>query len=172
MRTKDGIRVILRENGIEVSDQHIDMLAAAKSRIALERIVAENPIVPGARTVLAALAGRRKLALASSASSASVNAFLDRNDLRSLFRCVLHSGDVRRAKPSPEIFEIAFGRMGLAPGKCLVVEDAVAGIQAAKAAGGVACGIPATCPAEELQRAGADLLIERLEDLLEMGDPA
>jgi beta-phosphoglucomutase-like phosphatase (HAD superfamily) len=49
------------------------------------------------------------------------------------------------------------------------VEDAVAGIQAAKAAGAVACGIPSTCGADELSGAGADAIIHKLEDLLEMG---
>ncbi len=169
MRSSDGMRAVLKEHGIDLSAEQIAELAAAKSRIALAHITAVNPIVPGAREVLQALAGSLKLALASSASPAAVNAFLDQNKLRSLFYCVLHSGDVRNAKPAPEIFELAIGRLGLAAGNSLVVEDAVAGIQAAKAAGAVACGIPSTCGAEELQRAGADLIVDRLEDLLEIG---
>jgi beta-phosphoglucomutase-like phosphatase (HAD superfamily) len=98
-----------------------------------------------------------------------VNAFLDRNGLRRFFQYVVHSGDVLSAKPAPEIFELAIERLGLMPAESLVVEDAVAGIQAAKAAGAVACGIPSTCSAEELARAGADLIIDQLEDLLEIG---
>ena len=141
LRSFDGIRAILRENGIELPEEQMARLAAAKSRIALAHIVEENPIVPGARGVLEALYKRAKLALASSASPASVDAFLDRNNLRSLFHCVLHSGDVRNAKPSPEIFELAIRRLELGAASSLVVEDAVAGIQAAKAAGAVACGI-------------------------------
>lgn len=169
MRSSDGMRAVLKEHGMDVPAQQIAALAASKSRIALARIAAANPIVPGTRAVLQALAGRLKLALASSASPAAVNAFLDQNDLRSLFHCVLHSGDVRSAKPAPEIFELAIERLGLAARNSLVVEDAVAGIQAAKAAGAVACGIPSTCGADELQHAGADLIIHRLEDLLEFG---
>jgi beta-phosphoglucomutase len=166
LRTKDGIRQILSENGIALAEEQIDGIAAAKSKIALERMVRENPIVPGARGVLECLSRRYKLALASSGSAASVNAFLDCNGIRSFFECVLHSGDIVSAKPSPEIFLAAFHRLGVAPEKCGVVEDAVAGIQAGRAAGGVVFGIPSTCTACDLEQAGADFIIESLEDLL------
>jgi beta-phosphoglucomutase len=169
MRSRDGMRAILKENNIRLPEEQITALAQLKSKLALERIAAENPIVPGALAVLDSLAGRTRLALASSASEAGVNSFLDRNDLRRFFQCVLHSGDVLSAKPSPEIFELAIERLGLRPADSLVVEDAVAGIRAAKAAGAVACGIPSTSGAEELASAGADLIIDRLEDLLELG---
>jgi HAD superfamily hydrolase (TIGR01509 family) len=168
MRSSDGIRAVLKENNVHLPEEEIAALAQAKSRIALAHIAAANPIVPGSAAVLRTLASRTKLALASSASEAGVNAFLDRNELRYLFQCVVHSGDVRSAKPSPEIFELAIDKLGLKPAESLVVEDAVAGIQAAKAAGAVACGIPSTCGAAELERAGADLIIDELQDLLEM----
>jgi len=169
LRTIDGIRLLLNGASILFSEEQIEALAAAKSRIALERIVAENPIVPGARGVLQALFQVHRLALGTSASVGSVNAFLDRNSIRPLFHCVVHSGDVSRAKPAPDIFAAAARGINLAPEQCLVVEDARAGIAAAKAAGAVACGIPSTCAANDLEQAGADCLIDRLEDLLEIG---
>ncbi len=169
MRSLDGIRAVLKENSINLPDENIAALAEAKSRIALMRILDENPLFPGALAVLEKLARRTKLALATSASEPAVNAFLDRNQLRALFQAVVHSGDVRNAKPAPEIFEAAIARLSLQPADAFVVEDAVAGIEAAKAAGAVACGIPTTCSAIELQRAGADLIIDNLEDLLEIG---
>jgi HAD superfamily hydrolase (TIGR01509 family) len=169
MRSLDGIRAVLKENSINLPEENVAALAEAKSRIALGRIMQENPLFPGALAVLKTLACRTKLALATSASEPAVNAFLDRNQLRALFQSVVHSGDVRNAKPSPEIFESAIARLGLVAADALVVEDAVAGIQAAKGAGAVACGIPTTCPVIELQRAGADLIIDNLEDLLEIG---
>lgn len=169
LRTIDAIRVLLNGTAISLSEDQLEALAASKSRIALERIVAENPIVPGALGILQALFQAHRLALGTSASVASVNAFLDRNAIRPLFRCVVHSGDVRRAKPAPDIFAAAARGMNLAPEQCLVVEDARVGIQAAKAAGAVACGIPSTCSANELEQAGADCVIDQLEDLLEIG---
>jgi beta-phosphoglucomutase len=172
MRSSDGVRAVLKENRIDLPDEQIADLAQTKTRIALARIFVENPIVPGATAVLRALADRLRLALASSASEAGVNGFLDRNELRPLFHCVVHSGDVRNAKPSPEIFQLAIRGLGLRAADSLVVEDAIAGIQAAKAAGAVACAIPSTCCADDLRRAGADLVIDELKDLLEIGAPA
>jgi HAD superfamily hydrolase (TIGR01509 family) len=169
LRTLDGIRAVLTENAIALSQAHVEALAAHKSAIALQRIIAENPIVPGVSQVLRSLSQTHKLGLATSASPPAVNAFLDRNGLRPWFQCVVHSGEVHRAKPSPEIFQTAFLRLGLPPANCLVVEDATAGIQAAKAAGAAACGIPSTCAASELDEAGADWIIDRLEDLLDVG---
>jgi len=169
MRSLDGIRAVLKENNIDLPEADVAALAEAKSRIALVRIMEQNPLFPGALAVLKTLAGRTKLALATSASEPAVNAFLDRNQLRPLFQSVVHSGDVRTAKPSPEIFESAIAGLGLDAADALVVEDAVAGIQAARAARAVACGIPTTCSALELQRAGADLIIDNLEDLLDIG---
>lgn len=169
MRSLDGIRTVLAENGVAASREEIAALASEKSRIALSRILAENPIVPGAVAVLRKLCKSRKLALATSASRASVNAFLDANGLRDVFDCVVDSADAQKSKPSPDIFALAIRRLGTAPAASLVVEDAVAGIQAAKAAGAWVCGITSTSTSDELESAGADLIIEYLEDLLDMG---
>src|SRR5258708_183361 len=104
LRTKDGIRRILSENGIPLAEEQIDSLAAAKSKIALERMVRENPIVPGARAVLESLSRRRNLALASSGCWSSVKAFLDRNGIRSCFDCELHAWDILSSTPSASMF--------------------------------------------------------------------
>jgi beta-phosphoglucomutase len=172
LRTRDGILTVLAENNIVLSDEEVAALAASKSRLALECIRAQNPITPGAPQVLETLSKLRKLALASSASPETVNTFLDQNGLRPFFQCVVHSGDVVSAKPSPEIFETAARGLALSPSQCLVVEDAVAGVQAAKAAGAMACGILSTCSVTQLKDAGADFIINRLEDLLEIGAAA
>jgi HAD superfamily hydrolase (TIGR01509 family) len=169
MRSLDGIRTVLAENGVRATGEQIAVLASEKSRIALTRILAENPIVPGAAAVLRNLRKSSKLALATSASRASVNAFLDGNGLRDVFDCVVDSTDVQNSKPAPDIFALAIRRLGKAPAASLVVEDAVAGIQATKAAGAWACGICSTSTSHELERAGADLIIDRLEELLEVG---
>lgn len=57
-------------------------------------------------------------------------------DLFSLFNCVITGDEVTRGKPAPDIFLLAAERLGIAPGpSVLVVEDALAGVQAAQAAG-------------------------------------
>jgi len=81
--------------------------------------------------------------------------FLDTTETRPLFRSVLTGGDVKHAKPDPEIYTRTFQRIGLDPAEGIIVEDAVAGVLAARAAGSQAVGIAGTCLAEDLKAAGA-----------------
>jgi beta-phosphoglucomutase len=168
MRTDEALRRVLTENGISYSDELIASLAAAKSRRAREAIVRENPVDPRWKDVLEGLARDYRLGLASSASEATVNLFLDQNGLRVLFECVLHGGDVRLAKPAPDIYALACERLRLAPAECLIVEDAAGGVRAGKAAGAVVWGIPTTYTAAELEACGADGIIGSAGDLLEL----
>jgi beta-phosphoglucomutase len=66
---------------------------------------------------------------------------IDLLDLNNYFDAVLGGADVTNPKPDPEIFTLARDRFGLTSAECLVVEDAFAGIEAAKTAGMKALGI-------------------------------
>ena len=165
MRTKETISSILASHGITVCPEELDELARRKSALALSRIEGENPIAPTAKTLLQHLYGRYALALASSASQASVDAFLDGNGLREYFGSVLAGGAVRHPKPAPDIYKKAMAELEIDEEQCLVVEDAVAGVQAAKAAGAIACGVLGTSSRERLVAAGADFVIEDLQEL-------
>ncbi|MDQ1037937.1 HAD superfamily hydrolase (TIGR01509 family) [Streptomyces sp. V3I8] len=77
---------------------------------------------------------------------------------------IFSSQDVGRGKPAPDLFLYAAERMGVAPQKCLVVEDSPLGVQAARAAGMDVYGFTAMTPAERL--AGADRLFAEMSELL------
>ena len=64
--------------------------------------------------------------------------------------------DILHKKPAPDIFEEAARRLGLAPASCLVIEDAVSGVAAAKAAGSRCLGLTTSFQAGQLVAAGAD----------------
>ncbi|MEU3891127.1 HAD family hydrolase [Streptomyces sp. NPDC029041] len=76
---------------------------------------------------------------------------------------IFSSQDVGRGKPAPDLFLYAAEKMGVAPGRCVVVEDSPLGVQAAVAAGMDVCGFTAMTPAEKLS--GADRLFSRMEEL-------
>ena len=69
------------------------------------------------------------------------------------FDAVIVGEDVEHKKPSPDIFLLAAERMGLAPTECLVIEDALNGVQAAKAAGAGCLAITTSFTAEQLYEA-------------------
>jgi sugar-phosphatase len=71
--------------------------------------------------------------------------------------------EVQRGKPDPEAYVLAAARLGASPERCVVVEDAPAGIEAAQAAGMLVVAVAATHPCEAL--AGADAVAERLSDI-------
>jgi len=85
--------------------------------------------------------------------------------LRDFFQVDVSSRDIRRGKPAPDIFLAASTELNIEPRDCLVVEDAIAGIQAAKAGGMYALGIARMNDFAELRQAHADLVVSSLDDV-------
>lgn len=106
------------------------------------------------------------LAVASSADKVKVRANLSVLDLPAdFFDAVVTGSDILRKKPFPDIYLLAAERCGVAPAACYVVEDAVSGVQAAKAAGIICIGFTSTHTAAELRQAGADYVITDIRDV-------
>lgn len=104
-------------------------------------------------------------AVGSSGPRANVDFVLQECHIEPYF-CVRISGDmVTRCKPDPEIFLTAANALGLEPSECLVFEDAIAGVRAAKAAGMKVIALSTTHRREQLQEAGADLITENFLDI-------
>jgi beta-phosphoglucomutase len=123
-------------------------------------------LLPGARTLLDGLkrAGFRQ-AIGSSAPRANLELILELTGSAGCFDAVVTSEDTQRGKPDPQVFQLAAERIGMPAARCVVIEDAVVGVEAAKA-GGMKC-IAVTFvghhPAEKLSAAGADLVVPSLE---------
>ena len=79
---------------------------------------------------------------------------------------VFSAQDVGRGKPAPDLFLYAAERMGVAPSRCVVVEDSPLGVQAAVAAGMNVYGFTAMTPAAKLE--GASKLFSRMEELADL----
>jgi beta-phosphoglucomutase len=85
--------------------------------------------------------------------------------LLELFDANLCGRDLPQGKPHPRIFLVAARELGLPPASCLVVEDAPAGVQAAKAGGMAALGVARRDDVALLTAAGADLVVTTLDDV-------
>jgi len=101
-------------------------------------------------------------ALATSAPPANIDVMLDELGLWSYFDAVLSGSDLP-GKPDPTLFLKAAGEIGVPPERCVVVEDAVAGVEAAKRAGMRCIAVTTTNPADILTE--ADVIVERLDAL-------
>jgi len=111
-----------------------------------------------------------RLAVATSADKTKMEINLHEMGLdHGEFDVLVNGLDVERKKPFPDIYELAAGKLNLKPKDCIVIEDAVNGVQAAKAAGAFCIGITSSFSVEVLQDAGADLVVDDLSELLEFG---
>jgi len=132
-RTPEVIADVLARRGRTASAEAIAEMAQEKSLLARQLREANYPLAKNCEATLAELASGYHLALASSGSRPSVDAFLKLTGSRSLFRSVLSGDDVTHAKPAPEIYVRSAEGLGVDPAECLVVEDAVAGVAAGRA---------------------------------------
>jgi HAD superfamily hydrolase (TIGR01509 family) len=92
-----------------------------------------------------------RMAVATSGPQDNASLILDGLNIRHFFGVVVTGADVSRSKPDPEIFLLAAGKMGVNPERCVVFEDSVAGIQAARSAGYLCIGVATTHTEEELE---------------------
>jgi beta-phosphoglucomutase len=137
-----------------------------RKEAAFRRIIEDNfPAMPGVGNLLRSLheAGIR-MALGSSGPPENVALALDRLGARDLFAAVVTCEDVTRGKPDPEVFLIAAERLGVAPARCAVVEDAPAGVAAANAAGMTSIGLSSTGRTPE-DLTAAHLVVRSLAEL-------
>ncbi len=111
-------------------------LAARKNSYYVKLLDRLSPadVLPGAMGVMTALRSRGvKLAIGSSSKNSPL--ILRQIALADFFDATADGNDITHSKPHPEVFLVAAARLGVEPARCLVVEDASAGVEAALAAG-------------------------------------
>ena len=142
-------------------------ITAVKERtyeIYLELIKGKLGTLPGVTSFIEKCRKRGlKIALATSADRTKMDANLvEMGMTEDSFDAVVNGLDVEHKKPSPDIYIRAAELIGLIPSECLVVEDAVNGVEAAKSAGAKCLGI--TTSFSEAELSGADWFAENLAE--------
>jgi beta-phosphoglucomutase len=97
-------------------------------------------------------------AIASAAPRANIDAILEALSSNHIFQGIVSAEDVHRGKPDPEVYLVAADRVGVSADRCVVVEDAVAGIEGARRAGMRSIGVSHN--GKDLH---ADAVVESLE---------
>ena len=147
--------------GGEADPERIRRVAEAKEALYRERIRDRGIVaLPGAVALVRSLhTGGWRQAIASSAPRLNVEVVGRALDFAHLVETTVGAEDVRVGKPDPEVFLIAAERVGVTPRRCVVVEDASAGIEAARRAGMRCIGVGGT------ETGTADIVVGSLEDL-------
>lgn len=154
-----------------VSAAEFDHLMAGKNEEYLASIsnMSEKDLLPGVQPVLEFLK-ENQIPFALGSASKNSRVILKSLKIHDWFTAIVDGNDVTKAKPDPEVFLIAAEKLKLEPENCIVFEDAVAGVEAAKAAGMTSVGIGEK---EILKEADynfedfTEVTIEVLKDLIE-----
>jgi len=160
-----GIRndaIIRNVLGEKTTDAEIEAIAREKEA-AFRRIIGKNiKPLPGALDLLKALdESGVKMAIASSTVIENIRLIIGSLGIEKYFRAVVTGHDVTEGKPSPQVFLLAAQKLGAEPQNSIVIEDAVAGVKAAKSAGMYCIAVTNSHPREKLKE--ADLIVNTLE---------
>jgi beta-phosphoglucomutase family hydrolase len=121
--------------------------------------------LPGVREFLVALKSAGvPCAVGSSTERLNIETILDVIKLHEYFATIVAADDVTRGKPDPQVFLLGAQRIGVDPVRCVVFEDAFAGLEAARAGGMKSVAVATTHPADALH-GHADRVVRRLDDL-------
>jgi beta-phosphoglucomutase len=147
--------------GAEATPDRIQHIGDAKEAL-YRKLVRDSGIapLPGAAEWVRRLQQEKwRQAVASSAPRANVDVVLEVIGLAGCFQAVVSAEDVTAGKPDPQVFLTAASRLETPPAQCVVVEDAAAGVEAARRAGMRSIGVSRKGPL------AADVAVSSLADL-------
>lgn len=150
--------------GNKLSQDEVKTIVAEKD-ILLREILKDNMrALPGAVELIKSLNEYGvKLALGSSSPKETVYLVAETLGVEKYFDAIVCGSEVREGKPNPQIFLLSAKRINVEPWKCMVVEDAVVGITAAKRGGMYVLAVTNTHPRESLM--DADIVVDSLNEV-------
>ena len=160
--TRKTLEQALEECNVRFDDEMLENLAAEKIRIQanLTEIVS---LFEGAAELLEELQGRIKIALATMSSRKVVAKLLPEKRIEGYFDVVVTVDEIVSPKPDPEVFLVSAARLGVKPEDCVVVEDSIFGVRAAKEADMKCIAVSSGAYSkEEIEEENPDLMINSL----------
>ncbi len=164
---RGAIRLALERHGVRFDRARVEAIALLKAGD-FAALLPTIPFFPGAKELVRALAAEVPVAIASGALHGEMDAILRAGGIRDAFSAIVGADDVSRGKPHPEPYLTAMAAVnghdpGLRPEDCLVFEDAMPGIAAARAAGMLVVAVTNSYPAQRLS--AAQKIVATLEGL-------
>jgi HAD superfamily hydrolase (TIGR01509 family) len=169
---KTFFTMIFKDNGIGIDKALINSLMIRKSEY-YNKLIRENLVVfPGVVDLINKAYGKYTIAIGSGALRNEIEFILECAGVRKEFNIIVSADDVEHCKPNPEVFVKVLERINeigsqklefIYPYECLVIEDSIAGIKAAHAAGMKCLAVTNSYPYEKLSE--ADLIINSLKEV-------
>lgn len=165
---------LLASRGRVASEEYLTKLQQKKAQSYVEQIesLEKLPLYPGLTDFIFQIrSSNLKLAIVSGAIRKEIELVLKRAELAEYFKIIVAADDITTAKPQPDGYLVALERLAqeypelnLQASECLAIEDTLAGVQAAKAAGMKVVGVANTYPYHMLHRQ-SDWTVDYLNEL-------
>ncbi len=154
----------LKAQNIPLCERLIDRLVKRKTDIAVS-LADRVKLLDGASELLESLKGQVKIALASMNDRRIIEKMLEVTPIKRCFEVIITAEEVDNPKPDPEIFLKCASELASEPRRCVVLEDSVFGVEAAKAAGMKCIAVSTGAYSKrELDKAGADMAVGSLTE--------
>ena len=172
MDDHDCFAAVFQDSGKELASTLLTEMIERKAKYYEAEIRQNPPFIPGALDFIKTVADRYYLAIVSGALRREIELLLKIGKVWELFNAVVASEDTQHGKPNPECYQKAFDNLNrdavpnhemLLPNECLVLEDSIWGIEAAKAAGMPCVAITSSFSEKDLP--GALLYLKNFENL-------
>ncbi len=161
---KNTFKEALATRNIPFDDRILEELVNEKIETQIE-LSEKVPLFEGSLKVLEALHSKMKMALASMNNRKVVDKLLDEKSLRGYFDIVLTADEVAKPKPNPEIFLECAKELDCHPEKCVVLEDSIFGVKAAKKAKMKCIAVlTGAYTREKLEAENPDLIVDSLKE--------
>jgi len=136
------VEILTRASGRTYTSEQKKEIADRKNRYFAESLtsVTQDELLPGALAALQELK-RRGIKIAVASNSRNARPIIRQVGIEPYLDAIVDGHEIENSKPDPEVFLLAAKNVGVAPAHCIVVEDAIAGLEAAKRAGMKALGI-------------------------------
>ena len=154
--------IIWNAIGRSITQSEMDTIANEKEESYRRRVAQNIEAFPGAVALMKALTAQGvKMAIASSAPPENIDLITRGLGIKGCFKAIVWGREVTEGKPSPQGFLLAAQRLEVKPRNCVVIEDSIAGVSAAKGAGMKCVAVTNTNPPAKL--AEADCIVDTLE---------
>ena len=171
-----AFRAMLEDAGAEASEVEVARLVAAKKPVYMQMIAGALVIFEGAADIVRRRAQLGPVGIVSGALRDEIEHALAVMGVRDAIAFIVSADDTTRCKPDPEGYTLALkaldealpvGKRALTRSRVIVIEDSLAGIEAAKAAGLRCAAVAHSYSAEKLRAAGADIVVQHLAELID-----
>jgi beta-phosphoglucomutase len=162
--TKNTLEKALKRCNMKFDDETLENLVRDKVESQVELFEKVN-LFDGATELLNEMQGRTKIALATMSSRKVIDKLLPAKKIEGCFDVVVTEDDVSKPKPEPEVFLVSAAKLGVDTEDCVVLEDSVFGVRAAKEAKMKCIAVPSGAySGEELQEEEPDLMVDALTE--------